>query len=96
MSQLKQLTAVIHGTVQGVSFRYYTQQTARRLGLTGWVANQRDGAVKAVAEGDEVALQAFLGFLQEGSPAALVQRVDVTWTAGTGAFHTFSIRLIDG
>lgn len=96
MSQLKQLTAVIYGTVQGVSFRYYTQQTARRLGLTGWVANQRDGAVKAVAEGDEVALQAFLDFLHEGSPAALVQRVDVTWTEGTGAFHTFSIRLIDG
>ena len=96
MSQLKQVTAVVHGTVQGVSFRYYTQQAARRLGLTRWVAQPRNGTVKAVAEGDEAALQAFLEFLHEGSPAARVQRVETTWAKAAGAFHTFSVRLIDG
>ena len=29
------LHAVVSGMVQGVSFRYYTRQTARRLGLRG-------------------------------------------------------------
>lgn len=96
MSQLKQLTAVIHGTVQGVSFRYYTQQAARRLGVTGWVANQRNGTVKVMAEGDEATLQAFLDFLHDGPPAAHVQRVDATWAEGTGDFHTFSVRYQDG
>lgn len=95
MSQLKQLTAVIHGTVQGVSFRYYTQQTARRLSLTGWVANQRNGTVKTVAEGDDVALQEFLTFLHNGPSAAHVQRVDATWGEATGAFTTFSVRYQD-
>ncbi|MBK8902231.1 MAG: acylphosphatase [Anaerolineaceae bacterium] len=95
MSQLKQLTAVVYGTVQGVSFRYYTQQMARRLGVAGWVVNQRNGTVKTVAEGDEATLQEFLAFLHEGSPAARVQRVDATWSEATGAFSTFSVRFRD-
>lgn len=96
MPQLKQLTAIVHGYVQGVSFRYYTQRTARRLGVTGWVANQRDGTVKVVAEGDEANLQELLAFLQEGSPAANVQRVEARWGEAEGTFSNFSVRLIDG
>jgi len=96
MSHAKQLTAVVHGYVQGVSFRYYTQQTARRLGLTGWVANRRDGTVKVVAEGDESSLQQLLVFLHEGSPAAQVQRVEETWAEAEDAFQNFSVRFIDG
>ena len=95
MSQPKQLTAIVHGYVQGVSFRYYTHRTANRLGVTGWVANQLDGTVKVVAEGDEAILQVLLDFLQEGSPAARVQRVDVSWAEATKAFPNFSVRLIN-
>lgn len=96
MSQQRQLTAIVHGYVQGVSFRYYTQRAARRLGVTGWVANQRDGTVKVVAEGEDAALQALLAFLYEGSPAANVRHVDSSWANPTGLFHNFSIRFIDG
>lgn len=96
MSHAKQLTAVVHGYVQGVSFRYYTQQTARGLGITGWVANRPDGTVKIVAEGDEASLQQLLTFLHKGSPAAQVQRVVETWTEAEDAFHNFSVRFIDG
>ncbi|GJM42096.1 MAG: acylphosphatase [Ardenticatenaceae bacterium] len=88
----KQLTAVIHGYVQGVSFRYYTHRAANRLGLTGWVANQRDRTVKLVAEGSESALRQLVVFLHEGSPAARVQRVDVKWTEATGEFNRFSVK----
>jgi acylphosphatase len=96
MSQPKQLTAIVHGYVQGVSFRYYTQRAARRLGVTGWVANQRNGTVKVVAEGDEASLKELLNYLHEGSPFANVQRVDETWSVAQGDFQNFSIRLIDG
>jgi len=96
MPQHKQLTAIVYGYVQGVSFRYFTQRTANRLGLTGWVANRRDGTVQVVAEGSEADLQAFLTFLHKGSPAAHVQRVDETWTEAEGAFQNFSVRFIDG
>lgn len=96
MSQHKQLIAIVHGYVQGVSFRYYTRCAADRLGLTGWVANRPDGTVKVVAEGDEATLQELLAFLQEGPPTARVQQVDETWANAAGAFQNFSVRFTDG
>ncbi|HDQ74026.1 MAG TPA: acylphosphatase [Chloroflexi bacterium] len=88
------LHATIHGRVQGVSFRYYTIQTARRLDLTGWVANRWDSAVETVAEGSRDTLKEFLSFLREGSPAAFVQKVDHRWEAATGEFDHFKVRYL--
>lgn len=89
---MQQLIAVVHGYVQGVGFRASTQQRAGLLNLTGWVANQWDGSVKVVAEGPDNNLQRLLDWLQHGPPAACVQHVEVTWTAGSGEFRGFQIR----
>jgi acylphosphatase len=86
------LEATVYGLVQGVYFRQYTWQEARRLGLVGWVANQPEGTVRVVAEGSEAALQQFVSFLQRGSPAARVERVATTWAAPTGSFTDFQVR----
>lgn len=94
LNQQKRVTAIVHGYVQGVSFRYHTHRAANRLGVTGWVANQRDGTVKTVAEGDEDALRQFVAFLHEGSPAARVQRVEETWADATGEFNRFSVKYL--
>ncbi|HEY75664.1 MAG TPA: acylphosphatase [Thermoflexia bacterium] len=88
------LHAVVEGRVQGVNFRYYTVRTARRLGLTGWVANRWDGTVETVAEGPRAALEAFLDFLHEGSPAARVTRVNARWERPTGEFTDFTVRYL--
>jgi acylphosphatase len=47
----------LEGHVQGVGFRYWTEQVARELGLDGWVRNRRDGGVEAIFSGppDDVA-----------------------------------------
>lgn len=89
---MQRLTAVVHGTVQGVFFRKSTQQEATRLKLAGWVANQIDGSVRVVAEGDDTTLHALLAFLHAGPPGARVTRVDTTWQPATGEFRTFSVR----
>lgn len=89
---MKRLEATVYGRVQGVSFRYYTQIEAQRLGISGWVANQYDGTVKVVAEGDERALQQLLLFLHRGSPMASVERVMVAWGLATHEFPQFRIR----
>ena len=86
------LHAVVHGLVQGVNFRYYTVHTARRLGLTGWVANRWDGAVETIAEGSRAALDQFHTFLHQGSPSASVERVEAQWEAPTGEFEYFQVR----
>jgi acylphosphatase len=43
---------VVKGRVQGVFFRDWTVETARSLGLAGWVRNRRDGTVEALLSGD--------------------------------------------
>jgi acylphosphatase len=86
------LEAVIHGSVQGVGFRFFVIRAARRLELHGWVANEASGRVRCVAEGPRPALEALLDGLREGPPGASVERVDATWSPGTGTFHDFDVR----
>ena len=88
---MERLHAIITGRVQGVSFRYYTQQTAQSLGVRGWVRNLPDGTVETLAEADREVLEAFLRFLHEGSPDARVDAVDVTWTEADGSFTDFRV-----
>lgn len=68
----------IHGRVQGVYYRGWTVETARALGLAGWVRNRRDGTVEAVVQGDEQAVERFLAQASSGPPAARVERIEVT------------------
>lgn len=68
---------VVHGRVQGVSFRWYAQQEALRLGVAGWVRNRPDGTVEAVAEGPADAVEAFVAWCHEGPPAARVREVAI-------------------
>jgi len=89
---MKRLEANIRGRVQGVSFRYYTQFEASRLELTGWVRNERDGSVSVVAEGDDLALEQFLTFLNSGPRSAQVQQVSKNWLDASKEFKDFSIR----
>ena len=86
------LHATVHGSVQGVNFRYYTVHAAQRLGLVGWVANRWDGAVEIVAEGGREALSEFLAFLRRGSPSAVVEKVSIEWETPTGEFEHFRVR----
>lgn len=88
------LEITVTGRVQGVNFRSYTQQQARNLGLTGWVANHTDGTVRVVAEGDEIALEALLAFLNQGSPMARVDSVESQRLPATGAFDQFRIQFL--
>ncbi len=63
------------GRVQGVGFRVWTGAQARALGLSGWVANDPDGSVRAVLTGREEAVALMLDRLRVGPPAARVDRV---------------------
>lgn len=83
---------IVHGIVQGVYFRYRTQQTAIGLGLTGWVKNLADGGVEIVAEGERSAVEKLTEWARKGPSAAFVERADVSWEDYTGGFQSFDIR----
>ncbi len=73
------LSCVIHGRVQGVGFRWYVRDHARRLGIAGTVRNGADGTVEVHAAAPETTLAAFRMILFSGPPGADVERlVDTT------------------
>lgn len=81
------------GLVQGVNFRYYTQKTARSLGLVGFVRNLPDGRVHAIVQGPEEAVRSFLEWARRGPPMARVDRMDVRELPEQGGeFPDFEIR----
>ena len=88
---MKRVHLKISGRVQGVFFRARTRDTARRLGLTGWVRNCEDGTVEALAEGDEKALGEFIAWCRQGPPASHVDGVDIEWSEPSGDFTGFDI-----
>lgn len=70
----------IEGKVQGVCFRKWTVETARRIGVSGWVRNRRDGSVEVLAIGAPEVVEALVAELRQGSPASRVARVSVEET----------------
>ena len=82
----------ISGRVQGVGFRYSALDEARRLGLTGWVRNTRDGAVELVAEGNRKQLQRLVTWCHVGPRGALVSDVEERQLEHRAEFVDFSIR----
>ena len=68
---------IVSGLVQGVFFRARCAEAARSLGVAGWVSNEPDGTVQAVFEGPEGAVEGMVAWCHEGSPRAVIDRVDV-------------------
>jgi acylphosphatase len=67
---------IVHGRVQGVGFRAWTETTALRLGLEGWVRNRRDGSVEALLAGTPDTVAAMLALLRRGPPGARVDQIE--------------------
>jgi acylphosphatase len=65
----------VSGMVQGVGFRYFTQDEAERLRLSGYVRNLRDGRVEIYAIGSAENLALLRTLLERGPRGAMVQHV---------------------
>lgn len=72
----------VHGLVQGVWFRAWTMETARGLGLDGWVRNRTDGTVELVVVGPTYAVETMIARCHQGSSASRVDGVEVEDTPG--------------
>ncbi len=72
MAERARVHLLVSGLVQGVAFRAYTVDEARRLGVHGWVRNLADGRVEVEAEGDRAALDGLVAWCRRGPPAAQV------------------------
>ncbi len=85
MSEVRRL--VITGLVQGVGYRYGMVMAARRLDVTGWVRNRRDGGVEATVAGSAEAVAAMIDWARHGPAGAEVAHVAVE--LGSGDYDSF-------
>jgi acylphosphatase len=83
---------IISGKVQGVYFRGFVRDEARRLGVNGYVRNMLDGRVEAVMEGEKEKVENLIALCRQGPPVSRVDKVDVTWEEFRGEFTTFTVR----
>lgn len=89
---MKTVTVRVSGRVQGVFYRASAAREGDRLGLTGWVRNDRDGGVSLLLQGDADTVDAMLAWCRVGPPAARVDRVEVADAPGDDTPHGFEVR----
>lgn len=89
---------LISGFVQGIGFRAFVKKHAKKLGLTGWVANlpagkagTQDGKVEALFVGSKDGIDKILGYCRKGPPLARVKNVEVKFSDKKGNYDTFEI-----
>lgn len=87
----KRIHVFYSGRVQGVGFRFTTEDIARELGITGWVMNLRDGGVEVVAEAEESILKDFLSRIQQYF-RSYIRNAEVRWEEAVGEFRDFVIK----
>lgn len=72
---------LIHGRVQGVSYRNWLMTKARRRGLTGWVRNRVEGTVEAVLCGEPEMIELMIARCWKGPLRARVRYIETqAWT----------------
>jgi acylphosphatase len=91
MSNEAAFKAVVHGLVQGVSYRHFVLRNARMLDIAGYAKNLRDGSVEVVAEGEREQLEQLLVRLKMGPREARVDQVEVKWSEYSGRYGGFDI-----
>ena len=74
MTETRQL--MVSGKVQGVGYRDWVVREAKRLGITGWVRNRKDGRVEILASGADDAVGALIDACREGPSMAAVAQVE--------------------
>ena len=81
----------VAGRVQGVGFRDFTENQARRLKVAGFVKNLPDGRVEAVIEGPAAAVAALVDEMRRGPRSAKVESIDVKDETPEGEFEAFDV-----
>ena len=83
---------IVHGRVQGVGYRANTRRKALEYGLRGYAANQPDGSVEIVAEGDPIQIEKLVAWCSHGPAAAHVTRINIEQSEATGEYRGFTVR----
>ena len=76
--------------MQGVFYRANTVETAKKIGVYGFVRNRPDGTVEAVIEGNEEKVKRLIQWCGTGPETARVEKVNVSWEEYKNEFDDFT------
>ena len=88
---MKRMHVIVRGVVQGVGFRFFTRDLARRYGLGGFVRNRPDGTVEVEVQGEDGTLAAFLEDLEIGPRSSHVKGIESREMPVENAQESFEI-----
>jgi len=74
---MKTIRIKINGLVQGVFFRKYISDEAKKLDIKGHVRNLDSGEVEVVAEGISEDVEKLVSVCKKGAPHSNIKSVDV-------------------
>ena len=87
---MKRAILFFSGRVQGVGFRYSTNEIAKRFAVKGTVENCEDGQVKVVVEADSREIDRFIEALKS-LPAGRIKNMERFDLAPSHEFTNFSV-----
>jgi acylphosphatase len=70
--ELTHLRVRIEGQVQGIGYRDFVVDMARRMGVNGWVRNRSDGTVEALVSGKNADVERLVGQMSRGPQGSRV------------------------
>jgi acylphosphatase len=82
---------LVSGSVQGVGYRWFAHDAARREGLHGQVRNLPDGRVEVEAEGTTDSLDRFEAALWRGPAHARVDDIAIDEVPPSGRTGSFTV-----
>jgi len=75
---LRKVSITVTGRVQGIGFRYATKKVADKLGVAGYVWNNKDGGVTIEAIAYPTIIDKFLNIIQNSpTPNGFVETMDI-------------------
>jgi len=74
---MKTVRIKISGQVQGVFFRKFVADEAKKIGIKGHVRNLETGEVEVMAEGSPEDIEAIKKICKKGAPQSVVKGIDV-------------------
>ncbi|MCX8580501.1 acylphosphatase [Gilliamella sp. B3482] len=90
---IKQIKIQVSGRVQGVGFRFFTYQQAKKLNLLGYVKNLDNGNVEIIALGESKQIDSLVNWLNYGGPtSAKISNIKIIQMVPQNDLTSFNVR----
>ena len=91
MKQVR-MRILIEGRLQGMNFRYHTQQQAKKLGVTGFVRALSDGRIEIEVQGDQNKVEKILAWCQEEPQSSQIKSILYRYDEPYERYSDFNVR----